>query len=65
MRQTNALLEHALARVPLERHGDERRLVPARVQLLGQPLGEHLGAAVRERHLRMRDDDPHRRAWIA
>ena len=62
MRQTNALVEHALARIPLERHGHERRLMAARVQLLGQPLGEHLGASVRERNLRLRDDDPHRRA---
>ena len=58
-------LEHARARVPLERHGHERGLVPARVQLLGQALREHLGAAVRERHLRVGDDDPHLRAWIA
>ena len=58
-------LEHALAGIPLERHGDERRLVPALVQLLRQALREHFRAAVRERHLRMGDDDPHRRAWIA
>jgi hypothetical protein len=57
--------QHALARVPLERHRHEGRLVVARVQLLGQPLGEHLGAAVRKRHLRMCDDDPHLRAWTA
>jgi hypothetical protein len=58
-------LEHALAGIPLERHGDERRLVVARVELLGQPLGEYLGTAVRERNLRVCDDDPHLRAWIA
>jgi hypothetical protein len=37
----------------------------ARVQLLRQPLREDLGAAVRERHLRMRDDDSHARATMA
>jgi hypothetical protein len=58
-------LEHAGAGIPLERHRHERRLVPARVQLLGQPLREHLCTAVREGHLGMGHDDPHLRAWIA
>jgi hypothetical protein len=57
--------EDTRARVPLERNRDERGLVPARVQLCRQTLREYFGAAVCERHLRMRHDDPHRRATIA
>jgi len=55
------VLEHTRARVPLERHGDEIRLVPALVQLERESLREDLGAAPRERHLRRGDDDSHGR----
>jgi hypothetical protein len=57
--------QQPLRRVPLERHGDECRFVPASVQLLGQAFCEHLGTAVRERHLRVGHENPHRRATIA
>ncbi len=53
--------EDALAGIPLEGHGHESRLVAPRMQLLRQPLGEHLGAAVRERHLGTAHGDPHQR----
>jgi hypothetical protein len=57
--------QDALARVPLERDGDERRFVAARAQLVGELLREDLGAAVCERHLGRADGDPHLRAKIA
>jgi len=60
-----SLAEDARPRIPLERHGDERREVVARVQLVDELLREHLGAAVRERHLRRADGDPHVRARSA
>ena len=46
------LREHARARVPLERDRDEVGLVAARAQLVDELVGEDLGAAARERHLR-------------
>ena len=49
------LREHALARIPLERHGDELRLVVARAQLRDEVVGEDLRAAALERHLRNAD----------
>ncbi len=59
------LREHALARIPLERHRDEVGLVAARAQLLDELVREDLGAAAVERHLRSADGDPHLRATIA
>ena len=44
-------------RIPLERHADELRLVPALAQLPHQLPHVHLGAAVHERHLGFADDD--------
>ena len=59
------LRQHALARVPLERHGHELRLVAALAQLVDQALAEDLGASTDERHLGQADGDPHVRATIA
>src|SRR5581483_6173535 len=53
------LVEHARLRIPLERHGDELRLVPSRPERPDEIVRHHLGAAPHERHLRRRDDDPH------
>ena len=51
--------EHTCARVPLERHGDEVGLVAPRPQLVDEFVGEDLGAAPGERHLRPQHGDPH------
>ncbi len=53
------LREHARAGIPLERNGDDVRLVAARAQLVDERVREDLGAAARERHLRPADGDPH------
>ena len=53
------LREDARAGIPLERHGDEIRLVPSGAELLDELIREDLDAAVRERHLRPADGDPH------
>ena len=55
------LRQHARAGIPVEGHGDEVGLVVARPELLDERLGEDLGAAARERHLRRADGDSHRR----
>jgi hypothetical protein len=47
------------AGVPLERNAHERDLVVALPQLLREPLGENLSAAVDERHLRETHRDSH------
>ena len=57
--------EDALARIPLERHGDEVGLVPARAQLGDEVVGEDLDAAAGERHLRAADGDSQVVAMIA
>jgi hypothetical protein len=56
------LSEDARARIPLEGHGDELRLVTPAAQLVDERLGEDLGPAARERHLRVADKDSHRSA---
>ena len=48
----NACVSTRSAGIPLERHRDEVGLVAALAQLLGEALGEDLGAAAREWHLR-------------
>ena len=53
--------EHALARIPLVRNGDEVGLVPARAELADEIVREDLGPAALERNLRRADGDPHRR----
>ena len=54
--------QHTRARVPLEGHRHQRRLVVALSQLGHQRLGEQLRPAVLERHLRRADGDPHFRS---
>ena len=53
------LRQDAGARIPLERDGDEVGLVPSRPELRDQLVGEDLGAAPGERHLRPEHRDPH------
>ena len=59
------LRQHTLARIPLERHRHEIRLVAAGAQLPDELVREDLGAAAVERHLRSADGDSHLRATIA
>ena len=54
------LRQHALAGIPLERHRHQLGLVVARAQLLDEIVGEDLGAAALERHLRNAHGQPHR-----
>jgi hypothetical protein len=51
--------EHACARVPVEGHGHELRLMTPPAQLLHEGLDEDLRPAPRERHLRVANDDAH------
>ncbi len=53
------LREHALAGVPLERHGDELGLVSVLAERLDETVREDLGASALERHLRHADGKPH------
>ena len=46
------LREHALSRVPLERHRHEVGVVIPCAQLVDEPVREDLGTATSERHLR-------------
>ena len=55
------LRKHALARIPLVGNGHEVRLVPASTKLADQIVGEDLGPAALERHLRCANGDPHLR----
>jgi len=59
------LRQHARARIPLVRHGDELRLVVALAQLGDEVVDEDLRSAADERDLSRADRDPHRRATIA
>ena len=52
-------------RIPLERHGHELGLVPARAELRDEVLDQELGAAAGERDLRMADEDSQRCATSA
>ena len=52
--------QHLGAGIPLERDRDDLRLVPPRAQLLDQRVGEDLGAAVGEGHLRPAHGNAHR-----
>src|SRR5438445_9335966 len=54
------LRQHALAGIPLERHGDEVDLVLTGPQLADEVVREDLGAASLEGHLRGADGYPHR-----
>ena len=65
MRQTNALSSTRSRGYHLNGTVTSAASCPRSFSSSRQPLGEHLCAAARERHLRMGDDDPHRRAWIA
>ena len=56
------LAQDALARVPLVGHRYQVDVVVPRAELGDEVIGEDLGAAVLERHLRRADCDPHRAA---
>ena len=53
------LRQHARAGIPLERDGDDLRLVPAGAQLVDEGIAEDLRPTVREGNLRPADGDPH------
>ena len=57
------LVEHARARVPLERNGDELGLVVAGAQLVDERVRHDLGAPANEGHLRRADRNSHERCF--
>src|SRR5439155_14755599 len=56
------LRQNAGARIPLEGHGHELRLVATSAKLLDEPVGEDLRSSPGEGDLRTEDGDPHVRS---